>query len=529
VVIALAVAAATAAAQPAPPPPTYGEALFVVSGSGYGHGVGMSQFGAYGQASAGRTYDEILTYYYTGVELGKAATRQVRVLLAEGRRAVTIGSTAPFTVRDAAGSVVRLPAGQLVIRPNLEIATADGPVTPVGPVVVRPARSALLSLDGRLYRGTLELTAQARFLRVVNTVSVESYLRGVVPGEMPQTWPLEALKAQAVAARSYALANLLEGKPFDLYADVRSQVYLGADGEKPRTTEAVEATAGEVVLYGGRVASTLYHASSGGRTASAADVFGVAAPYLVGKPDPWDKASPYYRWGPLLFGARTLQSKLAIEERVLDATGSATPSGRVRTVTVQTAAGTESVPASLVRSALGLRSTWLTIGVLRLDRPSSSTVVFGSSARLSGVARGLAAPELSTSLDGQAWTRGAPLPVGRAGAVSVDVTPARTTRYRLEVEGAASPALLVRVAPRLALSVPAEPGLLVGTIRPKALGSPVTIERRTSQAWVAVGKAAVEGGAFRAELDLVPGAYRARTAASDGLVAAVSPIVEIAG
>jgi len=502
----------------------------VVSGRGYGHGVGMSQFGAYGQATAGRTYDEILTYYYTGVELGKAPARPVRVLLAEGRRAVTIGSTAPFTVRDAAGSIFRLPAGQLAIRPDLKITTPDGRVAPVGPIVVRPSKSAPLSLDGRLYRGVLEVASQVPYLRVVNTVGLESYLSGVVPGEMPYTWPLEALKAQAVAARSYALANLLKGKPFDLYADVRSQVYLGAGGEKPRTTEAVEDTAGRVVLYGGRVASTLYHASSGGRTASAADVFGLAAPYLLGKPDPWDKTSPYYRWGPLLFGARTLQARLAIEGRVIDATASGTPSGRVRTVTVQTATGAEIIPASLVRTALGLRSTWLTIGVLRLDRPSSSTVVFGSGTRLSGVAREVAAPALSTSVDGATWRKGGPLPVARAGAVSVDVKPTRSMRYRLEVDGAASPALLVQVSPRLELAVPAEPGVLSGTVRPKSPGSPVTIERRKGEAWIAVGEARVgTGGAFRVELHLVPGSYRARMPANGGLVSALSPTIEVAG
>jgi len=139
-------------------------------------------------------------------------------------------------------------------------------------------------------------------------------------------------KAQAVAARSYALANLVKGKPFDLYSDVRSQVYLGVAGETPRTSEAVSATAGQVVLYAGRIASTLYFSSSGGRTASSIDVFGVPAPYLVSRPDPWDKASPYHRWGPVLIGARTVQSKLEIDARVLDAAGVPTPSGRLRSL-----------------------------------------------------------------------------------------------------------------------------------------------------------------------------------------------------
>src|SRR3990170_6187713 len=119
-VLVLAVVAATAAAQPPPPTATPGEALFVVSGRGYGHGVGMSQYGAFGMAREGYSYDEILGHYYTGIELGTTATRVVRVLLAEGRRAVTIASTVPFTIRDAAGEIYRLPAGPLTLRPDPE-------------------------------------------------------------------------------------------------------------------------------------------------------------------------------------------------------------------------------------------------------------------------------------------------------------------------------------------------------------------------------------------------------------------------
>ena len=523
------VVVSAASAQPAPPAATPGEALFVISGKGYGHGVGLSQYGAYGMANEGYTYDEILSYYYTGIALGPAAAKGVRVLLAEGRPAVTIASTVPFTIRDAAGQAYRIPAGPLTLRPNLEITTAEGPATAISPLVVRPGKAAPLSLDGRLYRGSLQVSAQGVFLRVVNVVALESYLQGVVAGEMPHAWPAEALKAQAVAARSYALANLVKGKPFDLYSDVRSQVYLGVAGEKPTTSDAVQQTAAEVVLYGGKVASTLYFSSSGGRTASAADVFGVPTPYLVSRPDPWDKASPYHRWGPVLLGARTVQAKLGIDARVLDATGVTTPSSRLRALTLQTATGPQTVPASLVRTALGLRSTWISIGVLRLDRPPSP-LVFGSSARLSGIARRLLSPTLSSSVDGSVWSPVGSLLREPGGTASLVVKPARTTRYRIEVVGAASPALLVQVAPRLQLGQPAEPGVLTGTMRPKLLGAVVAIERMDGSVWVPVGEAAVdETGAFRAELTIVPGSYRARIPAAGGLAAGTSPVLEVTG
>jgi stage II sporulation protein D len=532
-VLVLTVTVASASGQQTPPS-AYGEAVFLVSGRGYGHGVGMSQYGAYGQALAGRTYDQILAHYYTGTGLGKAGRKEVRVLLAEGRRAVTISSTLPFTAVDAAGATYRLPKGALTVRPDLSIPSEAGPTLAIQPLVIRPAKKASLALDGRLYRGKLELVPQAGFLRVVNVVALESYLQGVVAGEMPYSWPAEALKSQAVAARSYALASLVKGKPFDLYSDVRSQVYLGVAGEKPSTTKAVTDTTGQVVLYGGKVATTYYFSTSGGKTASAADVFGFGVPYLVSRPDPWDKISPYYRWGPVLLGARTVQAKLGADARVTDVKGNATPSGRIRSVTVETTAGPEQVPATVVRSALGLRSTWLTIGVLRLDRPAIGAIVFGSSARLTGVGRGLESLKLASSPDGATWAGVSTLTPDAAGGITLDVKPVRTTRYRLETEGGASPALLVQVAPRLSLSrpTPAGPGVLAGTVKPKLPGAVIAVERRKGTGWVLVGEAVVDGaGAFRLVLDgtVPPGSYRARSTPSAAFAAGTSPVVQVTG
>jgi stage II sporulation protein D len=533
ITFALVVTVGSADGQQAPPS-AYGEAVFVVSGRGWGHGVGMSQYGAYGQALAGRTYGQILAHYYTGTAIGKTGRKEVRVLLTEGRRAVTISSTLPFFATDATGATFKLPKGALTLRADLQLPSESGPVAPVQPLVLRPAKKGVLGLDGRLYRGKLEVVPQGGFLRVVNVAALESYLQGVVAGEVPYSWPAEALKAQAVAARSYALASLVKGKPFDLYSDARSQVYLGVAGEKASTTQAVTATAGEVVLYGGKVATTYYFSTSGGKTASAADVFGFNVPYLISRPDPWDKLSPYHRWGPVLLGARTVQSKLGIDARVVDATGTATPSGRLRALVVKTASGAESVPASLVRTALGLRSTWVSIGVLRLDRPSADSIVFGSATRLSGVGRGLGAPRLASSPDGSAWLSAGTVMPDEVGAISVDVKPARTMRYRLEAEGGASPALLVQVAPRITLARPTqvEPAVLSGTVRPRLPGAIVAVERRKGSAWVTLGETTVDGaGAFRLELDtLVPaGSYRARMSATEGLGAGTSAIVQVSG
>jgi len=529
--LSLVVATTAASAQPSQVAPTPGEALFVVSGRGWGHGVGMSQYGAYGMANAGYAYDEILANYYTGTELGRAGTKQLRVLLAEGRRAITVTSTAPYVAVDAAGTRFPLPRGPLALTQKLVVPTEKGPARAVPPLVIRPGKGPSLSLDGRPYRGQLELASEKGFLRVVNIVPLESYLQGVVAGEVPHSWPSEALKAQAVAARSYALATRVEGKPFDLYSDVRSQVYLGIAGEKPSTTAAVRATAGQVVLYGGEIATTYYFSTSGGKTASAADVFGFSVPYLVSRPDPWDKASPYHRWGPILIGARTVQSKLGVASRVLDATGVPTPSGRLRSLRLQTAAGQTSVPASLLRTALGLRSTWISVGVLRLDQQRGA-VVFGSTVRLAGIARGLPSPVLSSSPDGSAstWSVVGPLQRDSNGTFSLPLTPTRTARYRIEVEGASSPALLVQVAPRVQLRQAATADTLAGIVRPRLKGAEVTVERRQGTSWEQLAETRVDAdGSFSAELALVAGSYRARVAKTGTWAEGVTPVLEVTG
>ena len=113
---------------------------------------------------------------------------------------------------------------------------------------------------------------------------------------MPKDWPIDALKAQAVAARTYAVGNVVNGKPFDLYSDSRSQVYYGVGSEAPAPSQAVRETRGEILTYDGSPAQTLYFSSSGGRTISALDAFGSDLPYLVSVDDPWDTASPNHAW-----------------------------------------------------------------------------------------------------------------------------------------------------------------------------------------------------------------------------------------
>src|SRR5437763_1169157 len=258
-------------------------ATFVITGHGWGHGVGMSQYGAYGYAQHGWGYAKILAHYFQGTQLGPAPVTKVRVLLASGKQTLKLTSPVDFTVRDGNGDAHDLVAGTYTLTPALKL-KVDGaakakPLTP--PLLFQPGGSPLQL--GRHYRGSIQVDLANGKLRAVNVVGLEQYLYGVVPSEMPYTWAPEALKAQSVVARSYALATKRAGA-FDLYPDTRSQVYLGFDHEKPASNAAVDATAGKVLLYNGQVAKTYFFSTSGGRTASAQDIWGTAIPYLVSVP-----------------------------------------------------------------------------------------------------------------------------------------------------------------------------------------------------------------------------------------------------
>src|SRR5437764_248836 len=146
----------------------------------------------------------------------------------------------------------------------------------------------------RGYRGSLRVKTTGSALQVVNVLGLESYLLGVVPSEMPNRWPAEALAAQAVVARTYALAHLAKGGDYDLYPDTRSQVYGGIAAEAPSSNAAVNETANQIVLYDGEPANTFFSSSSGGKTANVQDVWSSPpVPYLVSVPDPYDTLSPH--------------------------------------------------------------------------------------------------------------------------------------------------------------------------------------------------------------------------------------------
>src|SRR3954466_7112956 len=339
-------------AQPVP----QGAATFVVTGHGWGHGVGLSQYGAYGYAQKGTDYENIVLHYFPGTELGEAPVSRVRVLLTSGASTLPLSSAADFRVKDGRGAVHTVPAGKYTLTSALKL-KVDGAATAKalpGPLLFQPGSSALQLKH--LYRGSVQVDVVSGKLRAINFVGLEQYLYGVVPSEMPYTWHPEALKAQAVVARSYALATRRSGA-FDLYPDTRSQVYLGLEHERPSTNAAVDATAGQVVLYDGEVAKTFFFSTSGGRTASAEDVWGGTVPYLVSVPDPYDSISPHHIWGPVAYTGAALAKMLKMKGRVVDLQPDLNSSGRIKVLNVIGTKGTLAVPGAVLRTKMGLRST----------------------------------------------------------------------------------------------------------------------------------------------------------------------------
>ena len=347
-------------------------------GHGWGHGVGLAQYGAMGYARDGhRNGTWILAHYYPGTTIATRPAARIRVRLAASP---TTQLTSATLARGADGRRVALSSARAYGvsiwegGPLLRIADAhtgrglahlQGPVRITGATPVRLMGTAENGVrDGR-YRGALVLSPDAANVLAVDDVDLEQYLDGVVASEMPSSWPPAALRAQAVAARSYALAGLRPGEAFDVYSDTRSQMYRGVTGEAAASTTAVNATRRQALTFGGRVANALFSASSGGRTAANEEIFPSAdpVPYLRSVDDPYDRLSPYHDWSVTLTAASaaTHLGALVSGDLVGLSVATTTPTGRAATVRITGSLGVRDVPSGTVRSLLGLRSTWFSI------------------------------------------------------------------------------------------------------------------------------------------------------------------------
>ncbi len=415
--------------------------IWKVRGRGFGHGVGMSQYGAYGYAQHGWTYDAILRHYYTGTDLGsKNPSMRVQVLVDtepnsvafDGATSVNgkaISSSKAYTVRRRASGGTAVYRGSTVVRRS----TAG--------MLIKGGISVRLREGGsRLFRGYLYVSRVGGRLQVLNQLGLDNYVKGVVSGEMPSSWLPEALKVQAVAARSFAVANGAGTKV--LYSDTRSQVYRGMSGESRTGNAAVTATKGQVVTYQGVAIVTYYFSTSGGRTENVENIFcpgtggSCAEPYLKSVEDKYDAISPRHTWTfrftPGNIGARlgvgSLKAVKVTQRGVSPRIVSARFRGKNGSLRIY--------DGSEIRSRLGTYDSWL-----RFYKIS---------------AQAAAAASAATTMH------------GAAGNSSV---PTRVTAERHQ--------------------------RLTGSFVPGRAGATVKVQRRTSGAWVTVDTTTLrKGGAF---------------------------------
>ncbi|HEX4898486.1 MAG TPA: SpoIID/LytB domain-containing protein, partial [Candidatus Limnocylindrales bacterium] len=277
-------------------------------GRGNGHGVGLSQYGARGRALAGQTAAQILATYYAGTTLGSiAADTRIRVLLLDNfaptaTKPLTIyGRGGPWTVTGVAGELpadarLRLfppsagvPSWRLLVETKEGRVLFDGPAAPdlraagTTPAATIQLFSKPTAYD--LFRGTLRVLRFGATVDVINELPLEAYLRGVVPAEMPSTWPLEARIAQTIAARSYAAYGLHPATgTFDVFDDTRSQVYGGVRREQAAADSVISATAGQVLRRGPAIVNALFHSTAGGATENNENAFVSASGTKVASP-----------------------------------------------------------------------------------------------------------------------------------------------------------------------------------------------------------------------------------------------------
>ncbi len=306
-----------------------------------------------------------------------AAAPLVRVLLQEGR--------GPFTV--SGGNLGPRPLE--LSRDGSQLRLGGRAVGPVFSLVAGREADAWVEVSGRRVRGRVEARAGRRGLTLVNVLPLEDYVAGVVGGELPRDFSGETLKAQAVAARTYALHRLRAAGSDAralLLPTTGDQVYGGLDAEAPPIREAVAATRGEFLSYRGQAILAAYHASSGGQTAAADEVWQRALPYLVSRPVWGEDLAPDSYWrasvsrttlgralAPLGVRLGALQS-LRVDGR--------SPSGRAVRVQVRGARGERSLDADQLRRALGegrIRSTRFEI------QPTETGFVFAGTGHGHGV------------------------------------------------------------------------------------------------------------------------------------------------
>jgi stage II sporulation protein D len=361
-----------------------GPSTITLTGHGYGHGRGMSQYGAEGAARQGIPWQQIIEFYYPGTSWGEQRGRISVWLTGDTTDDVVVAAQKGLTVtRLAPRKSWPLPAngarqwrvnGLAGGRSQVQFAKGSGWRTWKvfrGDAQFSAARKRLTLVTpsgSRTYRGVLRSaspTPGSAARDTVNVLSMESYLRGVVPLEIPASWSPDAVRAQAVAARTYAAAERSHpnARHYQICDTTQCQVYGGVGAEHPAATQAVKDTARQGLTYEGRPAFTQFSASSGGWTSAG------SAPYLVAQEDPYDgwEGNHVHTWTRTVGDAALerhypgIGDLTSIEIAARDGNGEW--GGRVQDITLVGTRGRAAVTGDTLRTVLGLRSSWFSVSV----------------------------------------------------------------------------------------------------------------------------------------------------------------------
>jgi stage II sporulation protein D len=477
--VALLAAPAGAAAAPS------SASRFYISGAGFGHGIGMSQYGAAGFAQHGFTYQQILSHYYAATTLGNVnPNHNVTVLLHEGaasfRGALHIkGSTISLSPRTNYGVI---PAGS-----SLKLISHGRTVGTFAPPLTVTGNGTPLTLvgQGRYLGAFVFRPASSGGVMTINAVGLDNYVRGVVAAEMPSSWPAQALDAQAVAARTYAITAGVVAADFDVYDDTRSQMYEGVNAETPASNAAVAATSGQVVDYDGAPVVTYFFASSGGYTESVQNVWYGIAPeaWLHGEPDPYDDSynNPYYRWSnPYSVGtaARKLRKYYAGTFEGLNVLQTGV-SPRVVQAQVVGSSGSDTVTGAQLQSLFGTLSTYMSFSTLTENASHTGTPVAASTAPVA-----TSTPTTTTATP----TTATPTTVSTTQAP----TPTVTTSTPPPTGGTGLAAATAQTAnAAAAVSTTSSDISINGTVYPVEQGAAVVAQLKEASGWMSVGSAQV--------------------------------------
>jgi SpoIID/LytB domain protein len=358
----------------------------VLSGHGFGHGHGMSQYGAQGAAKQGLTYKQIIDFYYPSTTWSQV-TGKVRVLIsADTTSDVVVAAVPGLRLTDiGAAKTYTLPTPKGVKRWRITVGAGNRSVVdyltgswhrwkPGGRAALvgdgqfgAPTPMTLFTPAGvRSYRGSLRSASPIKGGKArdtVNVLSMDDYVRGVIPREMPASWRPEAVKAQAVAARTYATwsRDQFPTRYYQICDTSYCQVYGGAGAEDPRSNAAVTATANQILTFDGKPAFTQFSSSSGGWTSAG------SVPYLAARVDPYDdyEGNPVHAWSTELGAAKIERAYPAVGTlkgiEVTRRDGNGEWKGRVWTLVLDGTKNDVTVSGDAFRARFGLRSSWFTV------------------------------------------------------------------------------------------------------------------------------------------------------------------------